>query len=118
MSTASLYNARLYIERLKKYNCLFSLDDFGRGVSSFSYLKNLPVDYLKIDGALVRDIAQDPVDYALVAAINQIRHSMIIKTIAEFVENQQILDTLKEMGVDYVQGFHIKKPFQISGLIK
>jgi len=95
---------------LKGIGCSFSLDDFGSGMSSLAYLKNLPVDYLKIDGAFVRDIVDDPIDFSMVDAVNSIAHVMGIKTIAEFVENQAIYDKLKLMGVDYVQGHHIHKP--------
>ena len=92
----------------------FALDDFGSGLSSFSYLKSLPVDYLKIDGMFVKDIVDDPVDAAMVEAINQVGHIMKIKTIAEFVENAEIMDILRNLGVDYAQGYHIDKPLPID----
>lgn len=107
---ANLSQAGKFITALREIGCRFSLDDFGSGMSSLAYLKNLPVDSLKIDGAFVRDIVDDPVDYAMVNAINNIAHVMGIKTIAEFVENQDILDRLKTIGVDYAQGYHIHKP--------
>lgn len=85
-------------------------------MSSFTYLKTLPVDYLKIDGTFIRDIATDPVGRAMVNGMNQIAHSMHLQTIAEFVENQQILDELQQLEIDYAQGYHIRKPFPITDL--
>lgn len=98
------------MRELRAIGCKFSLDDFGSGLSSFAYLKNMPVDYLKIDGAFIKDIVDDPIDLAMVSAINQIGHIMGIKTIAEFVENNDILNVLKALHVDYVQGYGIEKP--------
>lgn len=98
------------ISRLKKKGFRFSLDDFGSGVSSFAYLKNIPVDHLKIDGAFVKDIATDPVSLSIVTSINQVGHTLGLKTIAEFVEDKAILDKLEEIGVDYAQGYYIHKP--------
>ncbi len=106
----NLNKAVSFIESLKKLGCKFALDDFGSGLSSFSYLKSLPVDYLKIDGVFVKDIVDDQVDSAMVEAINQVGHIMKIKTIAEFVENEKIMDALKKLDVDYAQGYHIDKP--------
>jgi diguanylate cyclase (GGDEF)-like protein/PAS domain S-box-containing protein len=107
---ANLTRARDFITRLKRMGCRFALDDFGSGLSSFGYLKSLPVDYLKIAGDFVRDIVDDPVDHAMVEAINQIGHVMQIKTIAESVETPQILRKLRECGVDYGQGLGIDAP--------
>ncbi len=112
----ALAEARHFIESLKVLGCCFSLDDFGRGMSSFSYLKTLPVDYLKIDSSFIRDIVIDPVDHAMVNAINQIAHTMQLQTIAKFVESQPILDELQRLEIDYAQGFHICEPFPISEL--
>jgi diguanylate cyclase (GGDEF)-like protein len=112
----SLSTARYFMESLKAIGCRFSLDDFGRGMSSFSYLKTLPVDYLKIDGSFILDLAIDPVTQAMVNAINQIAHTMDLLTIAEFVENQRVLDDLRRMKIDYAQGYHICKPFSIMEL--
>jgi len=109
-AVANLDSARVFIDQLHDLGCQFALDDFGSGLSSFAYLKNLDVDFLKIDGSFVRDIAHDPVDYAMVSSINKIGHLMGIKTIAEFVEDADILDRLKDIGVDYVQGYHIDIP--------
>jgi len=111
---ANLDSAKVFIDRLHDLGCQFALDDFGSGLSSFAYLKNLDVDFLKIDGSFVRDIAHDPVDYAMVASINKIGHLMGIKTIAEFVEDKDILERLKDIGVDYVQGYHIDIPLPLS----
>ena len=109
-AVANLASAIQFIDTVKSLGCSFSLDDFGSGVSSFGYLKNLPVDYVKIDGAFVKDIHRDPIDYAMVRSINEIAHVMGKKTIAEFVENNEVLEKLKEIGVDYAQGYFIGKP--------
>jgi len=117
--TAAILNlsaASDFIESLKNAGCKFSIDDFGSGLSSFDYLKKLPVDYLKIDGIFVKDIIDDPVDLALVKSINDIGHVMGKQTIAEFVENQEILDELNKIGVDFAQGYHLDKPKPLSEL--
>lgn len=111
--TAAIANLSLATEfmiRLKEYGCKFSLDDFGSGLSSFAYLKNLPVDFLKIDGFFVKDIEHDSMDLAMVKSINDIGHVLGKKTIAEFVESEQILKTLNELKVDYAQGYYTGKP--------
>lgn len=107
---ANMSHAIDFITAMKKIGCKFALDDFGSGLSSFSYLKKLPVDYLKIDGEFIRDIVNDPMDRAIVAAINNIGHEMGLQTVAEYVENQEIIEVLKEIGVDYAQGYGIEKP--------
>jgi len=117
--TAAIGNlnyATKFIHDLREQGCLFSLDDFGSGLSSFAYLKNLPVDYLKIDGLFVKDILVDKVDLAMVRSINEVGHVMGKKTIAEFVENKQIFDLLNELGVDYAQGYGIAKPVSLDKL--
>jgi diguanylate cyclase (GGDEF)-like protein len=113
---ANLDEASLFIEQIRELGCKFSLDDFGTGLSSFSYLKNLHVDYLKIDGSFVRDIISDPVSESMVAAINQVGHAMHLETIGEYIENDEIRRKLASMGVDYGQGFHIGKPALFSDI--
>ncbi len=111
--TAAINNisfADKFITELKKSECTFALDDFGSGFSSFNYLKNLPVDYLKIDGIFVQDMHENSVNRAMVKAINNLGHIMGIKTIAEFVKNKQIKKELELIGVDYAQGYEISKP--------
>lgn len=107
---ASLSSSAQFMQEVKSLGCSFSLDDFGSGLSSYSYLKNLPVDYLKIDGAFVKDIATNSSDYAVVKSINEIGHFMGKKVIAEYVENRTILAKLQEIGVDFAQGYGIEPP--------
>lgn len=111
---ANLARAQAFIGSLKKLGCLFALDDFGSGLSSFAYLHNLPVDVLKIDGSFVVDLPTDPVKLAIVRSINEVGHTMGKKTVAEFVESQAVLEKLRELGVDYAQGFAIGKPRPLS----
>ncbi len=113
---ANLDNAREFMNRMKIIGCRFSLDDFGTGLSSYSYLRNLPVDYVKIDGVFVKDIVDSPGDYAVVRSINEIGHYMGKRTIAEYVESDAVLERLKEIGVDFVQGYHIDKPTRLEHL--
>ncbi|MEO9135217.1 MAG: EAL domain-containing protein [Casimicrobiaceae bacterium] len=109
-AVASLSKATEFMTALRGRGCRFALDDFGVGVSSFTYLKHLPVDYLKIDGSFVKDMLQDPVNHAMVEAIHRIGHIMGKKTIAESVENRDALKALRTIGVDYAQGFVIALP--------
>ncbi len=113
-AVANLAKASHFIKVLKEMGCRFALDDFGSGLSSFAYLKNLKVDYLKIDGSFVKDMMTDPIDHALVEAINQIGHVIGIQTIAEFVENADILEAVRRLGVDYAQGYGVAKPLPLE----
>lgn len=118
--TATITNmstAKLFISEIKVLGCRFALDDFGSGLSSFGYLKNLSVDYLKIDGMFVKDIVDDPIDRAMVKSINEIGQLMSMQTIAEFVENDNIKALLKEIGVNYAQGYGIAKPLPFEELL-
>ena len=110
----NLVNARKLIDEIRKLGCHFALDDFGSGLSSFEYLKTLPVDYLKIDGSFVRDMVSNKIDHAMVAAINQVGHIMGIKTVAEHVENEEIISKLQHLNVDFVQGYSIARPAPIE----
>lgn len=117
--TAAIANLRAalrLVNTLREKGCQFSLDDFGSGMSSFGYLKQLKVDYLKIDGSFVRQIMSSETDRAMVASINHIGHVMGIQTIAECVEDNDMLNALREIGIDYVQGYHIHRPEPIAGL--
>ena len=111
---ANLCNASKLISTLREMGCRFALDDFGVGLSSFGYLKNLAVDYLKLDGCFVKNMIRDNIDHAMVGAINQIGHTMNIKTIAEFVEDKETLEAVRKVGVDYAQGYYIAKPAPIE----
>ena len=117
-TVANFSKATRLITAMKARGCLFALDDFGSGLSSFSYLKNIPVDFIKIDGSFVRDIINDETDFAFVRSINQIASIMGLATIAEYVENERIAAKLKEIGVDYIQGHYIGKAVPIETVIK
>ncbi|HWP89345.1 MAG TPA: EAL domain-containing protein [Burkholderiales bacterium] len=107
---SNLNKAAHLMHELKGMGCRFALDDFGIGMSSFAYLKYLPVDYIKIDGVFVRDMADDPMDQAIVEAINRIAHILGLKTVAEYVEDATIMEKLRAIGVDYAQGYFVAKP--------
>jgi len=107
---ANLNRAHHFIARLKKMGCRFALDDFGSGLSSFGYLKSLPVDYVKIAGDFITDMVEDAVDYAMVDAIAQIGHVMGLATVAESVESEAVVARLREVGVDYGQGLGLDRP--------
>ena len=110
----NLHYAKSLIKDLKSMGFKFALDDFGSGLSSFQYLKNLPVDFLKIDGNFVADMVNNNIDHAMVAAINQVAHTMGIQTIAEYVENDQIIKKLQDLNVDFGQGYGIEQPKPIE----
>ncbi len=116
MAVANTDVAKELIQSLREYGCKFALDDFGTGMASFEYLKNFPVDYLKIDGSFVKDMIDDPIDSAMVKSINDIGHVMGKKTIAEFVENDDIGAKLREIGVDFAQGYGIQKPTPLKDI--
>ena len=109
----SYSQANRFIRSLKEQGCKFALDDFGRGLSSFGYLKHFPVDFLKIDGSFVREILRDPIDREMVRSINEIGHLTGKQTIAEFAENNEIIDMLRSLGVDYAQGYGVSQPQRV-----
>jgi len=111
--TAAIANfdaARRFFTQLRALGCRFLLDDFGSGMSSLAYLKNLPVDYLKIDGEFILNIVQDPVQQAMVESIHRISQVLGLKTIGECVEGEGALETLRRIGIDYAQGFWLAEP--------
>ena len=116
-AVANLTRATQFISALKEMGCRFALDDFGSGLSSFAYLKNLPVDYIKIDGSFVKDMLQQPMNHAIVVAIQGIGAVMGMETIAEFVEDQATLEALTQIGVDFGQGYGIKRPVPLEELL-
>jgi len=105
-----LESAKTFIESLKSMGCKFSLDDFGVGFTSFVYLRELPIDYIKIDGSFIRKLPESRNDQLFVKAITDVARGMGIKTIAEFVEDERIMEYLRTFGVDYAQGYFIGKP--------
>lgn len=117
-AVANLTRAKRFISVLREMGCSFSLDDFGAGLSSFGYLKSLPVDYLKIDGAFVRDMVIDRIDNAMVRSINEIGHLMGLKTIGEYAEDEMVLLALKHAGVDFAQGNAVAVPQPFSEILE
>lgn len=111
---SNLSQAKYFIHELQKRGCSFALDDFGTGLSSFEYLRELPVEYVKIDGSFIRDMLDDLPDYAMVEAIVKITHMMGKQTIAEWVESPALLATIQKMGIDYAQGYHFAYPAPLS----
>jgi len=114
---ANIDEAVAFMAAMKTFGCRFSLDDFGAGLSSFGYLKVLPVDYLKIDGSFVREIVSDEVSHSMVEAICQIGKTMDLIMVAEFVGDDETVEALRDIGVDYVQGFHIGTPEPIEYIL-
>lgn len=112
---ANLLQASQFIQQLRHLGCHFALDDFGSGMSSFTYLKHLPVDYLKIDGTFVKDMVNDPIDSAMVEAISRVSQAMGLQTVAEYVENDAILQRITALGVNFAQGYGIAKPAPLIG---
>ncbi len=111
---SNLQQATEFIQQVRDAGCAFALDDFGAGMASYAYLKSMPVDYLKIDGIFIREIISTPADLAVVRSINEVAHFLGIKTIAEFVENDEILEKVRELGVDYSQGWATGKPILLN----
>ena len=109
--------AQDFIREIRRYGCKFSLDDFGSGFTSYSHLKNLRTDSLKIDGSFVKEMLQNPNDYAMVKSMNDIGHSLGLRTVAEYVESPEILEALREIGVDYAQGYAVHKPCAIDEIV-
>ncbi|MCA9326840.1 EAL domain-containing protein, partial [Candidatus Saccharibacteria bacterium] len=105
-----------FITEIRERGFKFALDDFGVGLSSFTYLKTIPVDYLKIDGSFVLNMLQNSIDRGIVESCNQIAHAAGLQTIAEFVENDAIRQALTEIGVDYAQGYGIVKPGPLASV--
>jgi diguanylate cyclase (GGDEF)-like protein len=114
---SNLGDAAAFMEKVKEAGCKFSLDDFGSGMSSYAYLKNLPVDVVKIDGAFVKNMDVNASDYAVVKSVCEVAHFMEKKVVAEFVGSEAVLELLREIGVDYAQGYFIEKPVALDGLI-
>ena len=112
---ANLSAALRLMEGLREIGCQFALDDFGTGMSSLTYLRQLPIDYVKIDGKFVRDILDDAVDYAIVQAVYDVTKQLGIRTVAEHVEAQPVLDCLYDIGIDYAQGYHTGRPAPLFG---
>lgn len=106
----NLDSAKRFIERMREMGVMIALDDFGSGMSSFNYLKSLPIDLLKIDGSFIRELDRNPVDYSMTEAINRLGHLLHVRTVAEFVESNEILDKLRVIGVDFAQGYAIHRP--------
>ena len=116
-AVTNLSNATFVMRELKARGCRFALDDFGTGLSSFMYLKTLPVDYLKIDGQFISHVADDPVDRSMVEAICKVGRALGIETVAECVESQAMLDELSRIGIDYAQGYYLARPEPIERLV-
>lgn len=118
--SASLFNLNItqrVIAELHQLGCSFSVDDFGSGFSSFAYLKDLPADYIKLDGSFIQNLHKDTVDQALVKAMIQVIQALGKKAVAEYVENESILEILKSMGIDFVQGYHIGHPIPVEKIL-
>ena len=113
----NLPRAADFVRTLKNIGCKFSLDDFGTGVSSYEYLKELPLDYVKIDGMFITNIGDNPTDFAMAKSINDLAHFLGQKTVAECVENLDTLPALREIGIDYLQGWGIAPPRELGEII-
>ncbi|MEM7291954.1 MAG: EAL domain-containing protein, partial [Pseudomonadota bacterium] len=113
---SDLSNAINFISTLKSLGCQFALDDFGSGLSSFGYLRDLEVDYLKIDGVFVKDILNNPIDMAMVKSISEIGHVMNKMIVAEYVEHESLFEPLRSCGIDFLQGYAIDSPEPLESL--
>ena len=109
-AVASMIRVVELMGTLRKVGCKFSLDDFGAGMASFGYLKNLPVDFVKIDGSFIRNLQTDPISASIVRAVTDIGHQLGLKVVAEWVGDTQTLELLRSAHVDYAQGFHVHRP--------
>ncbi len=109
-----LEDAKRFVDDLRQIGCRFALDDFGRGTYSYRYLKELRVDFVKIDGSYVKNMLRDPMDLVVVRSINEIARLSNAATIAEYVESAEILTKLAELGVDFAQGFAVGRPMPIA----
>jgi EAL domain-containing protein (putative c-di-GMP-specific phosphodiesterase class I) len=112
--TNNLSNTGQLIDRLGSMGCRFALDNFGSGLANFSFIKNLDIDFIKIDGNLVRDISEDVIDNAMVASINNMCQLLGIQTIAECADSEPVIQALKSLGIDYAQGFYLGKPVSMD----
>jgi EAL domain-containing protein (putative c-di-GMP-specific phosphodiesterase class I) len=117
-TVANFDKAQKFISVLRGRGCGFVLDNFGSGLSSFAYLRNFPVDFIKIDGQFVQEMTQDPTQRALVEAINHVGHVMQIRTIAEAIESEESLQLIRQMKVDYAQGDGIAKPMPLDEIVR
>jgi len=113
---SNIMDARRFMETLQGIGCRLLLDDFGRGLSSFAYLKNLPVNVLKVDGLFVREMLRNRDDYNIVRMINQLAHSLELETIAEHIEDEETLLAVRELGIDHAQGYFIAHPKDIDSI--
>jgi EAL domain-containing protein (putative c-di-GMP-specific phosphodiesterase class I) len=113
----SYASAQQFISLIRSYGCKVSIDDFGSGFTSYAHLKNLRVDTLKIDGSYVKDMLQNANDLVMVRSMNDVAHSLGLHTVAEYVETPMILSKLREIGVDYAQGYVIHKPCPIDQIL-
>ncbi len=117
-SLLDIVETKKVISELHQLGCSFAIDDFGSGFSSFAYLKELPADYIKLDGSFIRNLHKDKVDRALVHSIIKVVKALGRQTVAEFVENEEILTFLEQNGVDYAQGYHLGKPMPIESIVE
>ncbi len=117
IAISDLTKVSQFIKSLRDLGCSFALDDFGKGMSSLTYLKNLPVDYLKIDGSFITELNKDKVSRAMVEGINYLASAIGLKTIAEFVETQVIFDIVRDLKVDYAQGYHLGRPEELTKIL-